>query len=360
MEGSNRVFLKSKDMTNTLRGDEMKQRWRSNSMTVLVIREAEQAVKQVRVPKMLVVSVPIAALMSVSGLILSMQLTSQQHIHELEAMLDQQKESLEITVSDKDEVIRRLQDEVVRLAKETKTVQHQVEQMNDLENELEQFVQHHIGKDALQGKASSSAALASFLQEDQDGDTEALFTLAEQSSFNLKRVQQMLTSMEQRAPQMLNLAKEHQKRIVGTPSFWPTKSKRITSSFGYRTDPMTGHAAFHAGLDIGGEIGDPVYAAAEGKVIETGFHYARGNYIIIRHINGLESWYMHLSEAEVTVGESITQGARIGKLGTTGRSTGPHLHFQIVQQGSPIDPYPYLNSTSAKQEPQSLSNRNRS
>ncbi|MBR2568178.1 MAG: M23 family peptidase, partial [Paenibacillus sp.] len=166
----------------------MKQRLRSNSMTVLVIREAERAVKQVRVPKLLVISVPIAALMSVSGLILSMQLTSQQSIHDLEDQLEQQKMALEITVNNKDEVIRTLRQEVIRLAKETKIVQDQMDQIHDLEQELEQFVKQHISEDAVSSRSSNAPSLITLVQADIDDD-DSLLRLAEQSSFNLKRVQ---------------------------------------------------------------------------------------------------------------------------------------------------------------------------
>ncbi|SMG37373.1 M23 family metallopeptidase [Paenibacillus aquistagni] len=337
----------------------MKQRLRSNSMTVLVIREAERAVKQVRVPKLLVISVPIAALMSVSGLILSMQLTSQQSIHDLEDQLEQQKMALEITVNNKDEMIRTLRQEVIRLAKETKIVQDQMDQIHDLEQELEQFVKQHISEDAVSSRSSNAPSLITLVQADIDDD-DSLLRLAEQSSFNLKRVQEMLNEVEKTTPRMLTMAKEQQQHIARTPSYWPTNSRRITSSFGYRTDPITGHAAFHAGLDIGGKIGDPIYAAAEGKVLETGYHYARGNYIILSHRSGLESWYMHLSKAEVDVGAAIEKGERIGTMGTTGHSTGPHLHFQIVQKGTPIDPYPYLQAEPEQQGARLSSAKNRS
>lgn len=128
-----------------------------------------------------------------------------------------------------------------------------------------------------------------------------------------------------------------------TPAvIWPTRSKVITSSFGYRTDPFEGVSAYHSGIDIAGSIGDPVYAAVDGEVTASEQMGARGKYIIIKHANGLETWYMHLNGMLVSVGDKVSKGQQIGMLGNTGRSTGPHLHFQVVKQNKPVNPLEYV------------------
>ncbi|MNM99562.1 Murein DD-endopeptidase MepM [compost metagenome] len=98
----------------------------------------------------------------------------------------------------------------------------------------------------------------------------------------------------------------------------------------------------HAGRDIGGSIGDPVYAAANGKVVDTGYNSARGNFITISHPSGLKTNYMHLSKILTKVGATVKQGDTIAELGSTGRSTGPHLHIEVVKNGSTVDPAKYL------------------
>jgi murein DD-endopeptidase MepM/ murein hydrolase activator NlpD len=123
---------------------------------------------------------------------------------------------------------------------------------------------------------------------------------------------------------------------------WPTHSKVITSSFGYRSDPFEGVSAYHSGIDIAGSIGDPVYAAMDGEVTASEQMGARGKYIIIKHANGLETWYMHLNGMLVSVGDKVTKGQQIGMLGNTGRSTGPHLHFQVVKQNKAVNPLGYV------------------
>jgi murein DD-endopeptidase MepM/ murein hydrolase activator NlpD len=141
-----------------------------------------------------------------------------------------------------------------------------------------------------------------------------------------------------------NLRKAELRRaeLNAMPSGWPTVSRQLTSGFGYRSDPFTRKSTFHAGVDITGDVGDPIFAAGDGRVKEAGFNLTRGNYIIITHRNGLESWYMHLSKIEVEQAQTINRGERIGEMGNSGRSTGPHLHFQIVASEKPINPLPYL------------------
>ncbi|KWX80375.1 hypothetical protein AMQ84_03790 [Paenibacillus riograndensis] len=123
---------------------------------------------------------------------------------------------------------------------------------------------------------------------------------------------------------------------------WPTQSRIITSSFGYRSDPFKGVSAYHSGIDIAGSIGDPIYAAMDGVVTAAEQMGARGKYIILQHDNGLETWYMHLNTMLVAPGTKVSKGQKIALLGNTGRSTGPHLHFQVVKQNKPVNPLGYV------------------
>ncbi|WCF07528.1 peptidoglycan DD-metalloendopeptidase family protein [Paenibacillus thiaminolyticus] len=336
----------------------MKGRWWNGRMTLLVIRDAEQAVKQMNVPKMLVVSVPIAAVLSISGLVLSMQWKAAAEISELEGMLAHQSEALEVTVKNKDEAIQRLQNEIIRLSSETETVKQRLNHMSSLEKQLEDFVEgtSAVPQESGEEQARFVQSTAWNEQRQVGGEEigvgiEQMLELAKRSRLDLIQMQRMLSSIQRSAPAVLNQAQRKQELIAGTPSVWPTKSRRLTSSFGYRKDPLTGYAAFHAGIDIGGETGDSVLAAAEGEVIEASFNTSRGNYIIIRHVNQLDTWYMHLQQIHVSVGDQVGKGDIIGALGTTGRSTGPHLHFQIVERGDPIDPLPFLSDAAAEDTP---------
>ncbi len=117
----------------------------------------------------------------------------------------------------------------------------------------------------------------------------------------------------------------------------------ITSGFGYRTDPVTGATAYHAGIDIGAPCGTPIKAAGTGVILSAGFNSGGyGNMTLINHGNGLSTLYGHQSSIIVSPGQSVTQGQVIGYVGSTGKSTGCHLHFEVRVGGNPVDPNAYL------------------
>jgi len=119
---------------------------------------------------------------------------------------------------------------------------------------------------------------------------------------------------------------------------------RVTSWFGWRRDPFTGRLAFHHGIDIGAPTGTDVCAAKAGTVSFTGWHGGLGKTVIVDHGGGLETRYAHLSQILVSEGQGVSQGAVIGKVGNTGRSTGPHLHFEVRRDGEAVNPVDYYPS----------------
>ena len=132
--------------------------------------------------------------------------------------------------------------------------------------------------------------------------------------------------------------------LAGVPQVLPASLDFISSGFGYRSDPFTGGAAFHAGLDFRGPIGAPIYAAAKGRVIFAGVKQGYGNCIEIDHGNGLTTRYAHMSAFRARVGQEVAPGNVIGAIGSTGRSTGPHLHFEVRVHDQPVNPRPFLEA----------------
>ncbi len=117
---------------------------------------------------------------------------------------------------------------------------------------------------------------------------------------------------------------------------------RITSRFGRRADPFTGVSSNHTGVDLAAPSGTPINAAMSGKVVYVGYSNIFGNYVIINHGNGYQTLYGHMTKALCHNGQQVSQGTRIGLVGSTGYSTGPHLHFTVYKNGSLVDPLSLL------------------
>ena len=127
------------------------------------------------------------------------------------------------------------------------------------------------------------------------------------------------------------------KKALGKLVIWPVNGS-ISSNFGYRANPFTGIRQFHNGLDIVVPNGSPIKAAIDGRVAETGYSALFGNFIILSHPEGYQTLYAHMSKILTKQGNSVSQGAVIGLVGTTGYSTGPHLHFGVFKNGKATDP----------------------
>lgn len=138
-----------------------------------------------------------------------------------------------------------------------------------------------------------------------------------------------------------NKADAFQDTIDRYPDFYPAEGL-IGSPFGYRKDPIEGVTRFHSGVDIGKRSGVPIFAAAKGEVTFVGFEDGYGLYIIVDHGNGYETKYAHIDESFVQVGDIVEKGQHIAKMGTTGRVTGPHLHFEIILNGEFQNPADYI------------------
>ncbi len=134
-----------------------------------------------------------------------------------------------------------------------------------------------------------------------------------------------------------------------TPSLWPVLG-RVTSSFGERLDPFNGEGAFHAGLDIAAAYGTPVRAPADGVIAKAGPASGYGREMIVDHGGGITTIYGHLSAFAMVAGQVVKQGQVIGYIGSAGRSTGPHLHYEVRVNNMPVNPHKYLRETMEQQE----------
>lgn len=162
----------------------------------------------------------------------------------------------------------------------------------------------------------------------------------------MRRIEEEMRRQEEEARQKAQAAGQtYTVKDLGNISFiWPCpSSSRITSYFGGRESPTAGASTNHKGIDIGASQGSSILAAAEGRVVISTYSYSAGNYIMIDHGGGVSTVYMHCSQLLVSQGEQVSQGQVIAKVGSTGYSTGPHLHFGIRSGGSYVNPLNYVS-----------------
>lgn len=132
--------------------------------------------------------------------------------------------------------------------------------------------------------------------------------------------------------------------LEGVPRVVPAAVTRITSNFGYRRDPFNRRGAMHNGIDFKGPFGSAIYSAAKGEVSFAGWKGGYGRTVEVTHTNGIVTRYAHLSRIDVSVGQAVEPGATVGGLGSSGRSTGPHLHFEVRINGRAVNPRPFLET----------------
>lgn len=153
------------------------------------------------------------------------------------------------------------------------------------------------------------------------------------------RDEQRLAALVARVVDLRRLERiAHERLIASLPSLNPVDGE-IAAGFGRRSSPWP---EFHRGVDLTADYGDPVHAAADGTVVAAGWDGGFGNKVDIDHGNGYHTWYAHLSSFAVAVGTAVRKGQTIARVGATGEATGPHLHYQIMHDGTAIDPAPFL------------------
>jgi murein DD-endopeptidase MepM/ murein hydrolase activator NlpD len=141
--------------------------------------------------------------------------------------------------------------------------------------------------------------------------------------------------------ELIEAAKDKSARWAATPSIWPVRGW-VTSGFGARISPFTGQLAMHDGLDIGAAPNTPVQAPASGYVTSAGFDAKMGNVVLIDHGYGIQTEYGHLAKILVRQGHRVKRGDVVALVGTTGHSTGPHLHYMVKLKGQTVNPHNYI------------------
>ncbi|MNO70911.1 Murein DD-endopeptidase MepM [compost metagenome] len=323
--------------------------------TVLIVPEGSNPVFRLKFRLSFLLTALITSIILIATILL-LFIINRNHsyqIHTLKSELFSSTSQYQSTVDDKEQAIDKLLKELVELSEKSKTIEGKLIELEQLEAELKSIT----GKDHTSNEVNTTYIEAakestySLGTEDFVGgiggesiplSDEEITSLVNETKESITASLSEIPDLQQKLEKTKVTVQQYKEMMQILPTYWPTDSVRVTSQFGKRKDPFSGVLSLHSGLDIGGQIGDPIYAAANGTVKDTGYSSARGNYVTISHPSGLETNYMHLSKVSVSKGDKLKQGDPIGELGSTGRSTGPHLHLEVVKNGVTIDPELYL------------------
>lgn len=253
-----------------------------------------------------------------------------------------------------DALTRQVQAELdaqrVRLANETRKAE---ENLNALALRLGQLQAHVIRLDALGQRLTSMAKLDKgefdFEHQPAQGgpDSDAQSSPMKVPDF-VTALNDLAAQLDDRGRQLSvleTMLMNRNLRAEVMPAGRPVKHGWLSSYFGMRTDPFTGRRAFHSGLDFAGKMGSDVVAVAAGVVTYAGKRSGYGNLVEINHGNGYSTRYGHNSKILVSVGQTIKKGQVIAKMGSTGRSTGPHVHFEVLINGHAVNPKKYIQAS---------------
>ncbi len=201
-------------------------------------------------------------------------------------------------------------------------------------NQIDLLTQQLLGQKAqLQAQAAAQSETVNRLA----GDRRAL----EAAEAQLAQESEALTSLIQQRS-AIEQARSGRRAILGTGQMGIPAQGSLTSYYGWRVHPILGYRRFHSGLDFGAAYGSPIWAADSGRVIFAGWYGGYGNAVVIDHGNGVATLYGHCSALYIGEGQAVQKGQPIAAVGSTGLSTGPHLHFEVRVNGQTVDPLGYL------------------
>ena len=234
--------------------------------------------------------------------------------------------------------LRRLRMINVELRRQNLDYEISVEHLNNRVTSLQDFVKKLSVMAGLGTElpAESGAGMGGF--RDEDGAPASAY---EQVKGSLHQMASDLTALEEKGHVLERFYEEHSLMLASTPSIWPVRGY-LSSSYGRRRDPFTGEREFHHGIDVSTPIGRSVVAPADGVVLYAGKRGSYGNVIVIDHKFGMMTRYAHLSRFSVRPGKRVKRGDVVGYVGNTGRSNGPHLHYEVWVSDRPTHPLNYV------------------
>ncbi|QNO15015.1 M23 family metallopeptidase [Alkalicella caledoniensis] len=298
----------------------MSSKGKNNKFTIMVIPHSEGTP--------LVFKLPISTVQLIGVLILAVVMVS---ISFVTRYVDISKSMDELDYLRQENIAK--ESKIEELAKETQLLIEKFEEIKELEEKLKNLA--NIEDEAKGVEKESSIDEKLFVNSRGT-------TTLERASRSVNHLNNLLPNQRDAMSEMVGDIEETNRRLASTPSIWPTWG-RISSPFGNRRGPFTGRIEFHSGIDIANSTGTPIYATADGSVSVAAYRSGWGNLVIIEHSNGFSTYYAHMSRIAVKPWEKVEKGQIIGYVGSTGNSTGPHLHYEVRLRGTPVNPRNYMN-----------------
>ncbi|NHN29364.1 M23 family metallopeptidase [Paenibacillus agricola] len=319
----------------------MKLNWSHKKFTLVIIPDVNRSVRRFEVPSLLpyVAGLATIALLSVSVTIFVFYGRTSLLANELQDQVVSQEVVYQDVVDEKNEMIDKLQNEVIQLSQRTEDMKIKIDDIRKLEDEVRSITGSANSVAIIDAEAPIDSAMGGISHPAADSEVAAMLV---KTTTQLNDMDKEVVELKQSIADSKNKALAVKEQLRVTPTIWPSASRRISSGFGLRKDPFNNRPSFHSGYDISAPANSEVYVTADGKVKLTGTDSERGNHILVDHGKGLQTWYMHLNAILVQKGDPVLKGQNIGLVGSTGRSTGYHLHYEVLQNGESIDPMPYL------------------
>ncbi len=294
--------------------------------TIVFLPEGVRTVKQIKIPKFLIFFFFIFFFAALA--LLSWGAYDYYHLKK------QQPENAQLL---RENIQQRMQ--LAALAQKIDLINNKMVELKRFDDKLKVMVNLEPGEDGTQflGIGGSDPSLMDPAYSIEKAHKK-LVRLMHQSLDNLNTEISLRT---QEKEDLCKFLEEKKSMWACTPSIWPAKGW-VSSKFGYRKSPFTNEKEFHNGLDISAKTGSPIIAPADGIVSSSGRTYGFGIILTINHGYGLKTRYGHLSKVLVKKGESVKRGQKIALMGNTGRSTGPHLHYEVQLKGVPVNPLRYI------------------
>lgn len=293
--------------------------------TIMIMSDPTAKVRKIRVPAL-------APAQMITAAVAFVLVTLSFSVYFLSDYIDMKGRLKEVNALRKENTVQRFQ--LQEFTKNMGTVETELNSLSNFDHKLRVMAD-------LEKAPESDSLLGIGGPEEISLPSEYQTGLSERISKDLNALNQDAVRQEVSFQELTEFFSEQKSILASTPSIWPVRGW-ITSSFGKRIDPFTGYRKMHEGLDIATRLGTPIIAPCNGIVTRVARDYGYGKMLEINSGNGIVTRYGHTSKVLVGVGERVKRGDLIAYVGNTGRSTGPHLHYEVMVNGVPVNPMKYI------------------